>query len=244
MMGRNFHRTALYLQFGNLTIIPCQEIVRSIFLRLALTLAISISAASAEAETTFPDGAGPQSLVFEIRRHGDVIGSHALSFRQLHGRTEVTIDISVKVTVFTLVAYRFEQHGTEIWDGGKLKSLTIDTDDNGEIFKVVTTASGGKLRAVVNGEATEYESMPLATLWRPAPLNSTRLLDPTDGKPSKITISDLGEEAIAVRGKSTQARHWRWDGDLKRNLWFDSTGMLVQVHVKGDDGSDIYYILK
>ncbi len=212
-----------------------------ILLRLILAAAVTLLAFPAKASMAVPE---QQTQLFDIVRHGDIIGTHSLVFRHLPGRVEVTIDISVRVTVFTFTAYRFEQHGSEIWENGRFKSMTMNTDDNGDVFKVRTEATGGHLKTTVNGKTADYDPMPPATLWRPIPVQPTWVLDPTDGKPTKISVTDLGMETITVRGKPAQARRLRWDGDLKRNLWHDSTGMLVQVHVLGDDGSDIYYVLK
>lgn len=217
---------------------------RQIHRRLCLLALFALFAVEAAADTTFPEDAPSHHLAFDIRRHDDIIGTHTMAFHNRQGRIEIDTHISVKVTVFTLVAYRFEQHGGEVWEGGRLKSLAMTTDDNGDRFKVAAESSGTRLKVTVNGESALHDAMPLATLWKPTPLQTTQVLDPVDGKPTRISVSDLGQETITVRGKPTATRHLRWDGELKRNLWYDSTGMLVQVHVKGDDGSDIYYILK
>ncbi|MDO8608269.1 MAG: DUF6134 family protein [Phaeospirillum sp.] len=187
---------------------------------------------------------GTHSVTFDIIRHGETIGGHSLVFARRGGLTEVRIDISVKVTVFNLTAYRFEQHGTEIWDGNRLKTLNIFSDDDGNKTTVTAELAQGKLRTTVNGKTSIHPEMPLATLWRMVPPTTRVVLDPTDGNPTSISATDAGWETITIRGKPIRARHWVWDGELKRDLWYDAADALVQVRVIGDDGSEINYVLK
>ncbi|WP_146747780.1 DUF6134 family protein [Paramagnetospirillum kuznetsovii] len=211
------------------------------FRRHLVAALLTLLAVPAMAEPGFPP---PQTLSFDIIRHDDIIGSHTIAVTQNQGRHEITIDVKVAVTVFGIVAYRFKQHGVEYWDGGKLKSLSFETNDNGDKFNVTGEASPGYIKIAANAETFHYGMLPLTTMWRPAPLAATQILDPSDGKSYKIAVTDLGMETISVRGQLVQARHWRWDGEFKRDLWYDATGALIQGHIVGDDGSDVYLRLK
>jgi hypothetical protein len=210
---------------------------------LPFAFALTLLASPVLAAQTLADGA-THSVAFDIIRHGETIGDHFLVFTRRGGLTEVRIDISVKVTVFSLTAYRFEQHGTETWDGNQLKMLSIDSDDNGDKTTVTVEPTHGKLRTTVNGKTTLLPEMPLATLWRAVPPATRLVLDPTDGSPTNISTSDAGWETITIRGKPVRARHWVWGGELQRDLWYDTTDTLVQVRVKGDDGSEVTYVLR
>lgn len=203
----------------------------------ALLAILCLAAPAARAET--------EPRVFDIIRHGQTIGQLSQSlFPRPGGLTEVQIRISVKVTVFTFTAYRFEQTETEIWEGDRLKSLMADSDDNGDRYKVASELVQGKLRTTVNGQTTDYPEMPPASLWRPIPKTATLVLDPTDGKPTALATTDAGWETITVRGKPLRARHVIWSGEMNRDLWYDASGALVQSHLKGDDGSDVVYVLR
>jgi hypothetical protein len=60
----------------------------------------------------------------------------------------------------------------------------------------------------------------------------------------KITVRDAGSESIPVAGQSVAAQHYVIEGDLQRELWFDETRVLVKVRFKGNDGSNIEYVLR
>lgn len=200
--------------------------------------------AAVAAAPPFAEGAGAQALTFSVVRNGEVIGTHALAFNRHGGTVEVAIDISIKVKALMVTAYHFEQHGTEIWEGERFKSLSVTTDDDGERHQVAAEPTATGLKVSADGQVAEISPMAIATLWRVQPPQSEWLLDPSDGKPSKVMVADTGEETITVRGKPTAARHWVWDGELKRDLWYDGSGVLVQARFKGDDGSDIFYVLR
>ncbi len=213
------------------------------FHRLTL-FALALMATPAMAAPAFLDGSPTQSLAFDIIRRGETIGSQSLVFRQHQGVTEVHIDVSVKVTALSFTTYRFEQHGTEIWDGDRFKTLNMESDDNGERHNVVAELVQGKLRTTVDGKSADYPEMPPASLWRAVPPTTAVVLDPVDGTPTPISTTDAGWETITVRGKPIRAHHWIWGGEMKRDLWYDANDALVQIHIMGDDGSQVVYVLR
>ena len=212
--------------------------------RLPLLIALAALASPAMAVPAFLDAGPTQSLAFDIIRHGETIGSQRLVFTRHQDVTEVHIDISVKVTALSLVAYRFEQHGTEVWAGDRLETLSMESDDNGERHKVEARRIHATLRTTVDGKTTDYPEMPPASLWHALPLAAALVLDPVDGTPTPISTTDAGWETLGVRGKPTHVHHWVWSGGLNRDLWYDDKDTLVQIRVLGDDGSEITYVLR
>ncbi|WP_173983882.1 DUF6134 family protein [Magnetospirillum sp. SS-4] len=213
--------------------------------RLLLVASVLLPAAMpALALPPFLDGAASRRLDFDIIRHGETIGSHSMAFSTRQGVTEVEFKVRVRVKILSITAYRYDQHGVEVWDGDRLTSLSADTDDDGDVYKVRAERHGDRLRVTSNDTVAEYSEMPVLNLWRVVPPQASQVLDPTDGKPTPIAAADNGWETITVRGNPVRAQRWTWDGDLKRQLWYDDSGRLLQVHVKGSDGSDIYYVLK
>ncbi|OAN49797.1 hypothetical protein A6A04_18850 [Paramagnetospirillum marisnigri] len=196
------------------------------------------------AAVAFSDGPSPQTLAFDIRRHDETIGRHVMVISQRPGRVEVTTDVDVKVSIFGLTAYRFTQRGSEIWEHDRLKRLSMVADDDGTKHVIEAEATAGGLRITADGKTIQHAAIPPATLWHPLPATTTQVLDPADGTINTVTVRDLGLESVSVRGQPVQARHWRWVGEYGRDVWYDAGGRLVQVYIRGDDGSDIFYVLK
>ena len=69
-------------------------------------------------------------------------------------------------------------------------------------------------------------------------------MDSLVGKPLNIKIADKGEETVDARGRKIRARHYSMSGDLARELWYDSRGVLVRMALTGKDGTDVDYVLQ
>ncbi len=213
-------------------------------IRLLTALLFLLLAAPAWALPPFLDGNASRRLEFDIVRHGETIGIHSLAFSNRAGTVEVEFRVNVLVTLLSIPVYRYEQHGTEVWEGDTLKSLVAKSNDNGTVHSVRAERHGARIRVVTNRETLDIAEMPTMTLWRAIPPHVTQAIDPTDGKPSPVFATDKGWETITVRGAPIRAHRWAWDGEMKRQLWYDESGALVQMHVTGSDGSDIYYVLR
>ncbi|ARJ65078.1 hypothetical protein WV31_05075 [Magnetospirillum sp. ME-1] len=186
-----------------------------------------------------------QILAFEVTRNGGTIGYHTYAFRPRKGGFEVRVEADIRVSFLLIPFFVYEQQGVEVWENGRLKSLDYVTNDDGERHAVKAESAGGRLRVSVDGKPhTTHPEMIPGSLWYPPSPDHTMMLDPGDGSPTPLTVRRLGEETITVRGRPTPTTRWLWDDGLRRELWYDARQTLVQVWIRGDDGSDIYYVLK
>ena len=58
----------------------------------------------------------------------------------------------------------------------------------------------------------------------------------------KVRVADLGSGRVKVGGHAVPAHHFRISGELARDVWYDDTGLLAQMVMKGDDGSTVTYV--
>ena len=208
-------------------------------------LVLFVSATAAAATPAFLASQTEQTLSFAVTRNGGPIGYHTYAFRPRKGGFEVHVEADIRVSVLLIPFFVYEQQGVEIWENGRLKSLDYVTNDDGERHAVKAEVTGGKMRVSVDGKPpTSHPEMLPGSLWHPPSPHLTMMLDPGDGNPTPLKVQVLGEDTIMVRGKPTRATRWLWDDGLRRELWYDADQTLVQVWIRGDDGSDIYYVLK
>ena len=59
-----------------------------------------------------------------------------------------------------------------------------------------------------------------------------------------VKICTLGRASVKTSSNALQATHYRYDGDIKMDQWFDDRGRWVKVSFKGSDGSTIEYVLQ
>lgn len=186
----------------------------------------------------------PPSLEFTVLRDGDEVGRHTLRFRERGDGLGVTIDTKVVVKVALIPIYRFEHHGEEVWRNGHLIALSSKTNDDGDHHVLTVSDDAGTLE--VNGDdvlSRLPDSTLPASLWNPATVTQARLLNTLDGHAMAVTVSDLGEDTVLVRGETQAAHHFAVTGGLSRELWYDANGTLVQIRFQAKDDSEIRYVL-
>ncbi|MEK9645088.1 MAG: DUF6134 family protein [Alphaproteobacteria bacterium] len=185
------------------------------------------------------------NLDFTVLRDGDEIGSHRLHFSNGEEGLRVDIKTNIQVKMMFITAYRFEHDGHEIWRDGRLTRLWSKTNDDGKKHDLNVAAAGGKLVVEGDGKRDDApaEIVP-ASLWNENILKGGTILNTLDGRGMKVAVKNMGADVIEARGHRIQATHYAITGDLERELWFDSNAVLVKVRFKGNDGSEIQYVLR
>lgn len=199
--------------------------------RLAVA-ALLLASGSAPAASIMPMAGFPPTGTFRyvVMRNGEPIGTHEMQFRRDGDSYDVLTRIDIAVKVLGITAYRFETQSTEQWTDGKLVSFTARSNDNGKMHDVLVKPDGDDaLWVTENGVRKLFPDVSLVgTLWNPATLRQTRLIDPVDGKLRQVTILDHGIETITVRGKPMAARHVTVIGkSWRREVWYGPDGSLV-----------------
>jgi hypothetical protein len=219
--------------------------LRALAAILTLLTALASPAASAQAVPAFLTGGAEHTLSFLVTRNGGAIGHHNYVFRPRKGGLEVRVDADIRVNFLLIPFFVYEQQGVEVWENGRFKAMDYVTNDDGARHAVKAEARDGRLHVSVDGKpAASHPEMIPGSLWHRPPPRADMMLDPGDGNPTPLKVQTLGEEVIPVRGKPTRTTRLIWDDGLRRELWYDGENTLVQVWIKGDDGSDIYYVLQ
>ena len=186
------------------------------------------------------------ALDFTVLRKGEDIGTHRISFRRSGDALEVDIKTRIAVKIAFITVFRFDHDGHEVWRDNKLVAMETKTNDDGEDHSLVATANGrGGLKIVGDGkEMTAKGSVIPASLWNASFLETKQLLNSLVGTELAIDVTFKGEEPVTVKGRSIRAKHYSMTGDFERELWYDPDWVLVKVAFKGEDGSEIQYVLR
>ncbi len=186
-----------------------------------------------------------QPLDFTVTRNGEPVGKHVIAFRRAEDGVAVDIKTNVAVKLAFITVYRFEHQGSELWRSDRLFSLQSTTNDDGTQHSLQVVANGGKLQITGDGAQSAADtSIVPASLWNPALVGQSHLLNTLDGRLMSVSIADAGAKQVSVRGRPATARHYVVRGELERDLWYDANGTLVRVRFNGRDGSDIVYELR
>lgn len=194
---------------------------------LSLLTALALAPAAMAAPAASVPASG--RLAFDVIRKDRDIGDYVVTFRGSGNDVTVDIatDVTVKVPVIGVSAYRFSQASTETWRGGQLASLTSRTDDNGTPHDIRVGAT----------------SLIPASLWNADLVGATQVLNTIDGSTDPISVSNLGTENVMTGSGAVPATHYALRGGLQRDLWYaDAT--LVHVRFTAEDGSQVDYVLR
>lgn len=185
-------------------------------------------------------------LNFIVLRDGDQVGTHHLNFRRAGNDLEVDIRTRIAVKLAFITVFRFEHDGHEVWRDDKLVSLETKTNDDGTDHTLQAAADGnGELRITGDGkQRLAKDSLIPASLWNHSFLDSKELMNSLDGSDLAIDVSFEGDEMVTVNGADVPAKHYSMTGDFARELWYDQDWVLVKIAFKGEDGSDIQYVLR
>jgi len=185
-----------------------------------------------------------ERLEYAIVRNRDQIGVQTLEFaRVAPDELVVRIHASVALSFLGIPLYRYGHDAEEHWRAGSLVSFTSRTDSNGTPRQVNLQRIGDRLVGTYNSDNRNLpgDFIP-ASLWNPATIHQTVLLDPVKGVGRRVQIVDRGEERIVTRAGTIAAHHYSITGELAREVWYAANGQIVEVQVVADDGSKLTFV--
>jgi hypothetical protein len=191
--------------------------------RSLLIAALLLAATAAAAET--------RAWNFRVFLDEREIGWHSFTLNERGAERELRSEARFAVKLLSLTAYRYEHQATERWLDGCLRELVARTDDNGERDAVDWRGTGGGC------------DMSFA-YWNPQILQARRLLNAQTGESVPVSVGELGEQTIEVRGQSVKAQRYRLSGPgLQIDLWFaGSEWLALESAAKG--GRRLRYVLR
>jgi len=213
--------------------------MRHASLHLALATVILLGSLPAAALSGGPAEYPPTGdVTYAVFRDGDQIGTQLMDFTRSGNHYDVVTRINIAVTILGVTFFRFVTDSDELWIDGKFASFVAKTNDNGTRHDLSIRPAGQSLEIDDNGTNKMVAgNLLLATLWNPASLTATQLIDPVDGIPKKVEIFDRGLEKITVRGQPMLARHESFTGPIQREVWYGPDDRIVYMEYRGPDGS-------
>jgi hypothetical protein len=184
-----------------------------------------------------------RSLAFRLKRHGAVIGTHTLVFKENGDALEVDIDVNVLVKFGPFPFVRYSHHNREVWHGDRLIGVSSHTDRNGT--KLHMAASWTDAGLLVEGSGTRPYVAPhdafATTYWRKSTVFGP-LIGTQDGMLVHPAISELRPAPVRIAsGAEMPAKRYALSGDLNVELWYDSSEAWAGMRFNADDGSEVSY---
>lgn len=170
-------------------------------------------------------------LRFRALHRGSPVGEHSVAFQRDGDRLTVTtrVDITIKVLFFT--AFRFKHDAEEVWQSGRLASVTSTTNDNGTPLKVSGYAAGDGFRIL--GEDGPFlasaQLLTSNTLWDSRIVRESRLIDVQHGGEVGMVSKRLEEETVVTpQGPVRASRYQIITPHYAGSLFYDADGRWVK----------------
>ncbi len=189
---------------------------------------------------------------FDVYLDKSKIGQHVFTLND----NMLTSKAKFNVKVLFLNAYQYDHQAIEHWQEDCLVNLQSYTVEN----KVISNVEGKLTEAnFVVDDGKRIQNLPACTMtfayWNPRILSQSRLLNPQNAEWLDTKISKLGKDTIEVRGKKTEATHYRIDGTLDGNpkdakpklkieLWYSAENEWLALRSTTPDGYIINYKLR
>lgn len=156
------------------------------------------------ADAAFPAVDDRQFWRFKVSLDKREIGFHDfLVTRQGEQRTvEINADFDVKILFIN--AYSYDHDNREVWRDGCLQQIEAETDDNGDLLKVVGENVSDGFTIVTNSGEPRTVGSPCVrsfAYWNPVFLQSEQLLNSQTGELIDVTITGKGEETLMIDGR-------------------------------------------
>lgn len=159
---------------------------------------------------------------FTVYLNDKKIGKHRFEVTDVDGVTRVQSEASFKYTILLIPAFRYEHRNAEQWTGNCLMRFEAQTDSNGDRIEV-SGERQGEAFTVQNGDAPVQlpECVMSFAYWNPDFLQQPRLLNPQTGEYVDVSVEEVGDEVLEIRGQEVEATRFRLTAyDVDLTLWY------------------------
>jgi len=176
---------------------------------------------------SWPAIASAREWTFDVTLDGLSIGTHKFALREDGGTAHLTSDASFRVRLLVVDAYKYEHHADETWQGDCLVALDSRTIEQGKTTRVAGRTDGDAFIVErPDGRETLARCPMTFAYWNPAILRQKQLINPQTGAATPITVEDVGNEPLKLRGTTIQV--------ARRRIQTDKTSIDVLYTVGGD----------
>lgn len=178
---------------------------------------------------------------FRVLRNEKPVGEYVTRFETTATGWSAHVDMQLSLQWLNLFHYRYHYQGTEDWQDGRLRQLSVSIDDNGERQQLQFRRDQQQL---VSANGATRIALPILTShhFNADVIHADRILNTLTGKENRIALLPLGEETLQIGARAVAARHYRYTGELHdTDIWYGPAGQWLQLTFKDKRGSLIRF---
>jgi hypothetical protein len=194
---------------------------------------------------------GATVLDFDVYLNNKKVGKHLFRVSESGGEKLVQSNASFDYKILFISAYQYEHNAAEHWVGDCLAEIDADTNANGKRLQVsgAQSATGflvQKSDDPVGGD--EPVELPKCVMtfayWNAGILGQPKLLNPQTGEYLDVSVEDLGDDILKVRGKPVTATRYKLAASkIDLTIWYSSDNQWLALESVAKGGNIIRYEL-
>ncbi len=188
----------------------------------------------------------PADLSFRVRRKGDDIGRHLITFDPSADGFLVRTHIELRVRVAFFTAFSYDQDAVDLWKDGALQSTDVHTNHNGEasVLRGRLVGDSFSLDGPQGPMSVAAGMMTDLCFWNPAILATDQIVNAVDGKVDPIGAVSRGQEWQRVAGDPLWAQAYSIKtGSRHGSVWYDENNRWVGATISDGEETLSYELL-
>jgi hypothetical protein len=184
-----------------------------------------------------------QTFDYDILRNGKPVGSHQILVESRDDSLHVVARSRIDIGWLGFSFYQLDYAAEEEWDAQGLRRLQVAVNNDGEQLYIDGHRRNARFYWQVNGAAPKHQPMPVfpTNHWNPAVLSQQQVLNTLTGGINQVSITAHGEPAPGFAPDDGEIGHFRYQGELALDAWYDASGRWLGMRFAGRDGSRIEY---
>jgi len=184
-------------------------------------------------------------LEFKVYLNDKEVGKHLYTISEADGVRRVKSEANFTYKILFIPAYRYEHSNSEQWVDDCLLDFNARTNANGKDIQASGELgeSGFTVRNA-DGRVELPECVMSFAYWDPGFLEQPRLLNPQTGEYVEVSVEQLEQEVLDVRGESVPALKYRLTAyEVDLTLWYSEEDQWLALESIAKGGHVIRYEL-
>jgi hypothetical protein len=182
---------------------------------------------------------------FRVYLDGAEIGYHNYELVNAGGIQRMSTEAEFRVRFLFFTAYRYRHTNIETWSGNCLQHIESSTDANGRPFSIEGKRKAGVFTVqTLDSRYEVQECVKTFAYWNPDFMREEKLLNAQTGELLDVTIEQLPERRLSVRGETRTATRYRVVAkEIDLELWYAKDRSWLGLRSTTKDGRRIHYEL-
>jgi len=182
---------------------------------------------------------------FDVYLNEKRVGKHTYEVIEKDGVQRVRSEANFKYRILFIPAYRYKHSNSERWADNCLVRFDANTNANGELLQVSGEKIGSRFTVDDGEKAVQLPECVMSfAYWNPDFLEQQRLLNPQTGEYVDVSVEEVAEELLEVRGELVLATRFRLTAyEVDLTLWYSENNEWLALESVAKGGHIIRYEL-